>query len=361
MKKLMALFGAGLMATTIGLATVGSTQPAEAVTNCSGTISGRTINQTIRVQSGVTCNIVNSTVNGDVIAYSNARLKVSNSVVNGGVQGTGAYSFEVSTSRVRGSIASESGQHTLIRSNIINGSVDLWNNRAPQRVFRNSIGVRIACAGNKATLTGALNTLGKGVDGQCAGMKQVAWLEVPEKTWERNSNGTVTVGGQLKVYNTFGARAPLGNQKVVIELRQRGGHWVSWTEATTSSSGQFSKSFGQVPGAEVRVVYPSTSRQISWAYAYGGRITSQTGPALNLAREGMWDRIAECESNQRWGINTGNGYYGGLQFNLGTWRSVDGHDFASYPHHASREEQITVANRLYAQRGLQPWGCRHAA
>lgn len=75
----------------------------------------------------------------------------------------------------------------------------------------------------------------------------------------------------------------------------------------------------------------------------------------------MWDRIAKCESGGNWSINTGNGYYGGLQFNLGTWRSVGGTDFAAYPHQASRAEQITVANRLYAQRGLQPWGCRHAA
>lgn len=72
----------------------------------------------------------------------------------------------------------------------------------------------------------------------------------------------------------------------------------------------------------------------------------------------MWDQIAECESNQRWNINTGNGYYGGLQFNLATWRSVNGTDFAAYPHQATREEQITVANRLYAKRGLQPWSCK---
>ena len=75
----------------------------------------------------------------------------------------------------------------------------------------------------------------------------------------------------------------------------------------------------------------------------------------------MWDRIAQCESTGRWNINTGNGYYGGLQFSLATWRSVNGPDFAAYPHQASRAEQITVANRLYALRGLQPWGCRHAA
>ena len=84
---------------------------------------------------------------------------------------------------------------------------------------------------------------------------------------------------------------------------------------------------------------------------------SSSGAGLNLAREAMWVRIAECESNNRWNINTGNGYYGGLQFNLATWRSVNGDDFAAYPHQATRAEQITVANRLYAKRGTQPWSC----
>lgn len=85
--------------------------------------------------------------------------------------------------------------------------------------------------------------------------------------------------------------------------------------------------------------------------------SSSSGGAINLARADMWDRIARCESGGRWNINTGNGYYGGLQFNLPTWRSVNGQDFASYPHQASRAEQITVANRLYAIRGTQPWSC----
>ena len=85
--------------------------------------------------------------------------------------------------------------------------------------------------------------------------------------------------------------------------------------------------------------------------------SSSSGGAINLAREAMWVRIAECESGNRWDINTGNGYYGGLQFNLQTWRSVNGQDFAAYPHQASRAEQITVANRLYAIRGTSPWSC----
>lgn len=82
-----------------------------------------------------------------------------------------------------------------------------------------------------------------------------------------------------------------------------------------------------------------------------------SGGAINLARAAMWDRIARCESTNNWSINTGNGYYGGLQFNLQTWRSVNGQQFAAYPHQASRAEQITVANRLYATRGTQPWSC----
>jgi resuscitation-promoting factor RpfB len=81
------------------------------------------------------------------------------------------------------------------------------------------------------------------------------------------------------------------------------------------------------------------------------------GKRLNLARMKMWNRIARCESGGRWHINTGNGYYGGLQFNLATWRANGGRDFAARPHKASKGEQVTVANRLYAQRGTRPWSC----
>lgn len=65
-----------------------------------------------------------------------------------------------------------------------------------------------------------------------------------------------------------------------------------------------------------------------------------------------WDAIAQCESGGNWHINTGNGYYGGLQFNLQTWRGTGG---TGYPHEHSREEQIHRAEILYASRGVQPW------
>ena len=78
---------------------------------------------------------------------------------------------------------------------------------------------------------------------------------------------------------------------------------------------------------------------------------------INLSKLSKWRKIAKCESGLRWSINTGNGYYGGLQFNLATWRSNGGRDFAAYPHQASRAEQITVANRYYAKAGTRPWTC----
>jgi uncharacterized protein YabE (DUF348 family) len=86
-----------------------------------------------------------------------------------------------------------------------------------------------------------------------------------------------------------------------------------------------------------------------------------SGAGINLANAAMWDRIAQCESGGNWSINTGNGYYGGLQFASSTWLSNGGADFASRADLASRAEQITVANRLYAKAGLSPWGCAHAA
>ena len=88
---------------------------------------------------------------------------------------------------------------------------------------------------------------------------------------------------------------------------------------------------------------------------------STSGAGINLSNAAMWDRIAQCESTGRWNINTGNGYYGGLQFDTRTWLGAGGGDFASRADKASRAEQITVANRVKADRGLQPWGCAHAA
>ena len=82
-------------------------------------------------------------------------------------------------------------------------------------------------------------------------------------------------------------------------------------------------------------------------------------PAVSYNGDNVWADLAKCESGGNWAINTGNGYYGGLQFSLGTWNGYGGAEFAAYPHQATPEEQIIVAERLRAARGYQPWpACR---
>ena len=65
----------------------------------------------------------------------------------------------------------------------------------------------------------------------------------------------------------------------------------------------------------------------------------------------VWDRLAECESGGDWSTNSGNGYYGGLQFDEQTWNAYGGDAFAARPDQASREEQISVANKIKDDRG----------
>ncbi len=65
-----------------------------------------------------------------------------------------------------------------------------------------------------------------------------------------------------------------------------------------------------------------------------------------------WDRLAQCESGGNWAANTGNGYYGGIQFSLSSWQAVGG---TGYPHQASRETQIAMGQRLWNQGGWSHW------
>jgi hypothetical protein len=78
-------------------------------------------------------------------------------------------------------------------------------------------------------------------------------------------------------------------------------------------------------------------------------------PSAFAASDATWDRLAQCESGGRWDINTGNGYYGGLQFSPSTWRAFGGGEFAASAHRASRAEQIVVAERTLAEQGWGAW------
>ena len=77
-----------------------------------------------------------------------------------------------------------------------------------------------------------------------------------------------------------------------------------------------------------------------------------TAPAPTVASGSVWDSLAACESGGNWSINTGNGFYGGLQFTLSSWRAMGG---SGYPNQASRTEQIARAEQLLATQGWGAW------
>lgn len=86
----------------------------------------------------------------------------------------------------------------------------------------------------------------------------------------------------------------------------------------------------------------------------GTPIAMAVAPA-QAASDNVWDKVAQCESTGNWSINSGNGFYGGLQFTQSTWQAYGGGAFASSPNQASREQQIQVAERVLAGQGAGAW------
>ncbi len=104
---------------------------------------------------------------------------------------------------------------------------------------------------------------------------------------------------------------------------------------------------------------PTTSTVGVAKLAFTGAVIGGGGIALAgqaaAAPDSEWDRVAACESGGNWGINTGNGYRGGLQFSQGTWAAHGGGEFASSANQATRDQQIAVAERVLATQGRGAW------
>ncbi|MET9829993.1 transglycosylase family protein [Streptomyces sp. NPDC006385] len=83
-------------------------------------------------------------------------------------------------------------------------------------------------------------------------------------------------------------------------------------------------------------------------------LLAATGNAA-AADGGVWDRIAQCESGGNWHINTGNGYYGGLQFAASTWRAYGGTAYAPTADQATKSQQIAVATKVQRAQGWGAW------
>ncbi|MFJ9620056.1 FG-GAP-like repeat-containing protein [Streptomyces noursei] len=108
---------------------------------------------------------------------------------------------------------------------------------------------------------------------------------------------------------------------------------------------------------------PRATSRTAWKSAATAALTL-AGLTLSLvsaapataASVGTWDKVAQCESSGNWQINTGNGYYGGVQIYLPTWNAYGGREYATYPHQATKQQQILIAEKILAGQGAGAWG-----
>ena len=121
-----------------------------------------------------------------------------------------------------------------------------------------------------------------------------------------------------------------------------------------------------IPGQEIRVPTPdevlatrplpvtvvAAAPPAPASVAPAARSTAAPSSAPAVAGGSVWDGLAACESGGNWAINTGNGFYGGLQFTLASWNAVGG---TGMPNEASREEQIARGQILQARGGWGNW------
>ncbi|MEV0702451.1 transglycosylase family protein [Saccharopolyspora sp. NPDC050389] len=102
----------------------------------------------------------------------------------------------------------------------------------------------------------------------------------------------------------------------------------------------------------------NTGRTLARVAVAGAVVATPIAIAAPANAAPNWDKLAQCESSGNWSINSGNGYYGGLQFSASTWAAYGGSQYASSAHQATREEQIAVAEKVLASQGANAWpGC----
>jgi LysM repeat protein len=111
-----------------------------------------------------------------------------------------------------------------------------------------------------------------------------------------------------------------------------------------------------------RLTIPSGNGSVRH-HSFSSRVASTSHRRSSASSSGavaggsVWDRLAQCESSGNWSINTGNGFYGGLQFTQSSWHAAGG---SGSPQNASRSEQIRVAQRLQQMQGWGAWPtCSH--
>ncbi|MGJ9406031.1 SH3 domain-containing protein [Nesterenkonia aurantiaca] len=191
--------------------------------------------------------------------------------------------------------------------------------------------------------------------------------------------GTATTTAQVNVRmgpsteNSTMFSVPTGTRVELLEKKTTGWQevkvngatgWMSaqfLTTSDTATSGSGSTTGGSTTGSSGSGTSTSGSGSTT-----GGSTTGSSGSGTSTAPStsnmhtkssngpysSAWDKLAQCESGGNWKINTGNGFYGGIQFSPESWKEVGG---SGFPHQATREEQIKRAHMLWKKQGWNAW------
>jgi LysM repeat protein len=109
------------------------------------------------------------------------------------------------------------------------------------------------------------------------------------------------------------------------------------------------------PGRHRRRTSAEKAVAVAGVTGVGLALPLLTAAGASAAPVSTWEKVAQCESGGNWAINTGNGFYGGLQFTAGTWKGFGGTRYAAFAHQASKSQQIAVAEKVLASQGPGAW------
>jgi hypothetical protein len=175
--------------------------------------------------------------------------------------------------------------------------------------------------------------------------------------WVVTNAGDIHAFGDARDHGSL-AGAGAGFVMAIVPTVTGGGYWLATTDGAVHAFGDAADRGDATEPSQAPAVDLAARTDGGGYWLVTGAMPPPPEPVYqSSARPGEpsdadFDRLAQCESGQRWHLNSGNGYYGGIQFSLRTWRSVGG---TGYPHEHSREVQIDKGRELWRRAGWGQW------
>jgi uncharacterized protein YabE (DUF348 family) len=161
--------------------------------------------------------------------------------------------------------------------------------------------------------------------------------------------------------STVTQQGSAGKDSVTYEVTTTNGAETAKTEVSRTTVTPAQATIYTVGTKKAPVASSSRSSSSGSTSSSSSSSSGSSSAPVSSGSSGInWEGIAQCESTGNWSINTGNGYYGGLQFDNSTWASGGGTAYAPRADLATKEQQIAVAENVAASRGRSPWACGYA-